>query len=211
MRFATYSGIGFGSHRPPPFALQTLLARFSGYESSSPRESSESEMCATETVIDCGTGVVERSGDAAMRGEVGVRRSAGRDARAESGEPSGGVLMEEDTEEEPEPVLLSVSRTNAMGFESLEITGERGLLQPWIWSQHSSQTRASRTGESGELYRKMGTFRGGWRNESFEVSSRAVVLLVHSAQKTPPHFRQCCRVGRNAKIRYDEPGVHQGG
>ena len=53
--------------------------------------------------------------------------------------------------------------------------------------------RASTTGEVGESYKSMGTFRGGLRKDRFEVSSRRVVLLEHSAQKTPPHLRQCCR------------------
>lgn len=36
-----------------------------------------------------------------------------------------------------------------------------------------------------------GTLRGGFRNERFDVSSSPVVRVVHDAQKTPPHFRQC--------------------
>ena len=84
-------------------------------------------------MLPLGIGVDERSGEAGMRGEVCVRRIAGRGVMALRGEPSGGVDTEEDTDEEPEAVALSVLRTSWMGFER-EITGERGDLLPWIWS-----------------------------------------------------------------------------
>ena len=67
-----------------------------------------------------------------MRGEVWLRRRDGRDGREFRGEPSGGVAMEEDTDDEPEAVeALSVLRMSAIGFE-WERTGDRGVLVPWI-------------------------------------------------------------------------------
>ncbi len=135
-----------------------------------------------------GIGVPERRGDEGMRGDVWVRRTAGREVRELMGKPSGGVATEEDTEDEPE--LVSVARTRAIGL-AVDITGERGVLVPWIWSQQSLQTRHSRTWEIGESYTVMGTCLGGWRNGSLEASRRVVVLLEQSAQKTPPHFLQC--------------------
>ncbi len=76
-----------------------------------------------------GTGVEERRGDAGMRGEVCVRRSMGRAAMELSGDPSGGVDTDEETEEEPDAVELSVLRTSWMGSER-EMTGDRGDLLP---------------------------------------------------------------------------------
>ena len=52
-------------------------------------------------MLPLGIGVDERSGEAGMRGEVCVRRIAGRGVMALRGEPSGGVDTEEDTDEEP--------------------------------------------------------------------------------------------------------------
>ena len=85
-----------------------------------------------------------------MRGEVAVRLRWGRGGSALSGEQSGGVEIDEDTDEGPEvTAAVSMLRTRAMGL-ALETTGERGVLQPWSMSQHSSHTRESTTGEVGE-------------------------------------------------------------
>ena len=70
-------------------------------------------------------GVFDRRGDVGIRGEVWVRRIAGRGAMELMGAPSGGVSTEEDTEEGPE--LVSALRTSAMGL-ALDTTGERGVL-----------------------------------------------------------------------------------
>lgn len=90
-----------------------LLARLSGYVLSSPSDNSLSDMC--ELVV-CERGVAARRGDEGMRGEVCVRRMLGRDGSEFKGEPSGGVAMEDDTDEDPEAVeeLFSL-HTRAIG------------------------------------------------------------------------------------------------
>lgn len=114
-----------GSQRPPPLALQMLLACLRGYESSSPRESSLS------AISTWGSGVELLRGEAGVRGEVWLRRRCGRGGRELRGEFSGGVETEEDTEDGPEEEEASALRTSAMGLV-LETTGERGDLHPWI-------------------------------------------------------------------------------
>lgn len=82
------------------------------------------------------------------RGLVCARRRGMRDS--EGGRASSGVCgVRGELVLDPVEELLSSQRSASSSFFCWRMR-LRGLLVPWIWSQHSSQTRAARTGDSGE-------------------------------------------------------------
>lgn len=84
---------------------------------------------------------------------------------------------------------------------------ERRVL-PCIWSQQSSQTRHSITGETGDSYTDIGKPLGGCRNSRDEVSRRRVVRDEQASQKTPPHLRQWC-LRSNMENLMEQPNLSQ--
>jgi hypothetical protein len=147
IRYHGLRGSCFGSQRPPPVALQIALARRRGYASSSPNDASPSSAARTSSTVSGRTTCDART----RRDEVRlVRLGVERRERRGTGETQlGGVATPLEEREDVDDVRVAGGARTAMGLECTR-SGVRGVGQPWICSQQSSQTRAVVIGDWGE-------------------------------------------------------------